>query len=67
MNHPDESTNGEQQPSTEQQIVDAGTVLLEAILGSLDTLEADLDPSARQVLVQGSSKFVWFLALAPLW
>ncbi len=67
MNNLDELTNSQQQPSTEQQIVDAETALLEAILESLGTLEADVDLWAREVLVQGSSKFVWFLALAPLW
>ncbi len=67
MNKPNEPTNSKQQPSVGQQIVDAETALLEAILESLGTLEADVDLWAREVLVQGSSKFVWFLALAPLW
>ncbi len=66
MNHPDELTNSQQQPSTEQQIVDAETALLEAILGSLGNLEADVDLSAQEVLIQDSSKFVWFLAVANL-
>ncbi len=43
MNHPDELTNSEQQPSTEQQMVDGETALLEAILESLGNLEANVD------------------------